>query len=127
MTADKETTSNINVTSNYQSGGITAHTVNLNPTYQRKLGNNARKELLQNTPRNKEIVIWATMGSEEAYKLASEIFQFMKGAGYTLFGDGPFPQIFVPALYGMRVRLNERTEIDVGLMDESEKASGRAA
>jgi hypothetical protein len=111
----------INITSNNQSGGITAHTVNVNSKYQRQLGDAHRKQFLLSVPRDKEVVIWATMGNEEAHNLASQIFEFLKESQYRLFGEGPLPQIFIQQFYGVRVVVADRTSIEVGLMSESEK------
>jgi hypothetical protein len=122
MTNDKKDHPyNVNVTSNYQSGGITAHTVIVNAKPQRQLGPEARTHILETVPTTKEVVVWTTMGHEESLKLATEIFNFMKEAGYRLFGGAPMPQMFIPQLFGLRIRQEkERTEIDVGLMDGSE-------
>lgn len=67
------------------------------------------------------------MGHEESLELATEIFHFMKEAGYRLFGEAPMPQMFFPQLFGLHIKLEDRTEILVGFMDGSktpEKPAG---
>jgi hypothetical protein len=126
MTTDKETPSNINITSNYQSGGITAHTVNVNPRFQRVLGDDIRKKILQNVPRQKLTVVWATHGDQESFRYANEIFQFLKASGFNLFGDGPHGNIFTQPLYGVTVTpRDDKTEIYIGMLSESEKPAGK--
>jgi hypothetical protein len=114
------------VTSNYQSGGITAGSVHINPKIQRVLGQSMRQKILQNVPRDKLVVIWATHGDEESYKYASEIFQFMKSEGYNLFGNGPSNQIFLmPAYDFTMVPGKDKTELIVGILSETAKAAMR--
>jgi hypothetical protein len=85
-----------------------------------------RSLLLHRIPLDKEVVVWTTSGHEECYRFASEICGFMTDAGYRVFGGAPMPQMFIPQLGGVRVRIGERAEIDVGLMTESENARGSA-
>jgi|GEM_PF-2142787 len=120
--SDKNPASNINVTSNYQSGGITAHTVNVSPRFQRALGDNIRQKLLQNVSRQKLTVVWATHGDAESYKYATEIFDFLKLKGFNLFGSTPVNNIFTEPVYGVTVtHQDEKTEIYVGILSDSEK------
>ena len=121
MGSDKTDRPTINITSNYQSGGITAHTVNLNAVPQRKLGPQASQQLLREVPIEKEVVVYSTVGHEESFNLACEIYSFMKVSGYRLFGGGPMPQIFFPQLLGMQILVDERAEISVGLMSENDR------
>ena len=125
MTNDKTEKPTINITSNYQSGGITAHTVNINPTYQRALGDIVRQKLLENIPKDKLAVVWFTSGNEESFRYASEIHQFMKEAGYNVFGNGPTLQIFLEPLYGLRVSVGGNADISVGIMSDAEKQAAR--
>ncbi|UZE51147.1 hypothetical protein ONR75_11320 [Rhodopseudomonas sp. P2A-2r] len=126
MTNDQTNRPTINVTSNYQTGGITAHTVHINSAPQRTMGAEHRNQLIREVPREKEVVIWATSGHEESHNFASEIFNFMKASGYSLYGEGPMPQMFIPQLLGVRIRVEKRAEIDVGLMSESDKRAATA-
>jgi hypothetical protein len=123
MTAEKPETQ-INITSNFQSGGITAHTVNVTPHFQRVLGDGIREKLLLNVPREKLAVVWATSGDEESYKYAVEIFDFMKAKGFNLFGSAPVNNIFTAPMYGVTVNpQDEKTEIYVGILSDSEKTN----
>jgi len=113
----------INVTSYHQSGGITAHTVNVNPRFQRALGDEIRQKLLQNVSRQKLAVVWATNGDDESYRYAAEIFNFLKSNGFNLFGTAPVNNIFTSPLYGVTVNphADDKTDIYVGILSDSEK------
>jgi hypothetical protein len=118
----KNTTIDQRVNSISQSGGITAHTVNVNPKYQRALGDSIREKLLKNVPRDKLVVVWATHGDQESFRYANEIFQFLKASGFNLFGDAPQGNIFTQPLYGVTVTpQDDKTEIYIGMLSESEK------
>jgi hypothetical protein len=120
--SDKNPAGDINITSNYQSGGITAHTVNVSPRFQRALGDSIRQKLLQNISRQKLAVVWASHGDEESYKYAAEIFDFLKLEGFNLFGSAPVNNIFIEPVYGVIVTpRDEKTEIYVGILSDSEK------
>jgi hypothetical protein len=99
---------NVYVTSYNQSGGITANTVNVNRPLQRKLGDDIKSKLIQNVPKDKQTIIWATHGSEESFIFASEMFEFMKKEGFNLFGTAPTNQIFLKPLYGVMVQPDEK-------------------
>jgi hypothetical protein len=119
---DEKPEGDINITSHNQSGGITAHTVNVNPRFQHALGNAIREKLLHNVPSQKLAVVWATHGDEESYRYAAEIFDFLKSKGFNLFGSAPVNNIFTSPLYGVTVTPHDdKTEIYVGILSESEK------
>jgi hypothetical protein len=111
---------NQNVTSTYQTGGITAHTVNFaNP--RRIMGSTLKKQILDKMPRDKQIVIWSVAGNEETHAFATEIFNFMKEKGFDLFGEAPFGNIFLTPPKGILLREEgERRELDVGFPDGAE-------
>src|SRR5947209_325888 len=111
---------NQNVTSTYQTGGITAHTVNFgNP--RRVMGPKLKKQILDEMPRDKQIVIWSVDGNEETHAFATEIFKFMREKGYDLFGEAPFANIFLTPPKGIVLREEGgRRELDVGFPDGTE-------
>jgi hypothetical protein len=79
---------NQNVSSTNQTGGITAHTVNVVKP-RRVMGDEMKKTILAQCPRDKMIVVWSVAGDEESHFFAQEIFRFMQASGFKLFGDGP--------------------------------------
>jgi hypothetical protein len=70
-----------------QSGGITAHTLNVGPT-PRRLSDPPTAELkaqiLRELPRDKPITVVAVMGDGEAIQFAQEIHSFMKTNGFNM-------------------------------------------
>jgi hypothetical protein len=112
-------TINQNVTSNYQTGGITAHTVNLGSPRQ-VMGPALKKQILDQMPRDKQIVIWSVAGNEETHTFATEIFNFMKENKFDLFGSGPAGNIFLTPPKGIvLVEEGDRRNLYVGFPDGS--------
>jgi hypothetical protein len=101
MAQDKPpATINQNVTSHNQSGGITAHTVNIGPQ-RRDLnspwGAPLKAQILDKIPRDKEIGIVAVMGDVECYELGMQLHTFLKANGYRLKeSDGISQGVFMP-------------------------------
>jgi hypothetical protein len=78
---------NVNVTSYFQSGGITAHTVNIGA--QPRHINEALKNNLENNLSNhkeKDIKIMSLMGDGEANVFAHEIREYLISKGYKVNG-----------------------------------------
>jgi hypothetical protein len=68
-----------------QSGGITAHTVNMRPPPRDFNGPRmarAKEQLLQSIPRDAKVAVQAAMGDAEAYALSMQVFEFLKAHGY---------------------------------------------
>lgn len=106
------------VTSYSQSGGITAHTVTINPKFQRVM-DNAMREGLLSLPREKLTVVYASFNDEEAFKFANEIFQFLKVSGFNLFGDAAQGNLFTQPVYGVTaIPYPDKTEILIGWKSE---------
>lgn len=80
MADDKENEIHI-VTSHHQSGGITAHTVNLGQG-QRKIDQALANQILTQLPKDKEIDVVAVMGDSEAFTFAIEINAFLRANGF---------------------------------------------
>ena len=72
---------NISITSNNQSGGITAHTVNIG-SMRRQLDAASAQKLLQTLPKNKTVKVVAVMGDQEAFAFATQILGHLKANGY---------------------------------------------
>ena len=78
MSDDKK----INVTSINQSGGITAHTVNVEPQ-PRQMTPELGKQLSQLVPLGSKVTVVAVMGDSEAFAFASAIKSWLQVNGYT--------------------------------------------
>lgn len=78
---NKNQTKNISITSNNQSGGITAHTVNIGTT-RRQLDAASAQQLLKALPKNKPVKVVAVMGDQEAFAYATQILAHLNANGY---------------------------------------------
>jgi hypothetical protein len=78
---NKNQNQNISITSNNQSGGITAHTVNIG-SVRRQLDAASAQQLLQALPKNKPVKVVAVMGDQEAFAFATQILGYLKANGY---------------------------------------------
>lgn len=78
---NKNQNQNISITSNNQSGGITAHTVNIG-SVRRQLDAASAQQLLQALPKNKPVKVIAVMGDQEAFAFATQILGHLKANGY---------------------------------------------
>lgn len=73
-------TTNINITSNNQSGGVTAHTVNFQRP-PRGVGPSDAQQLSR-IPRSAHITVESLLGDGEAHQFASEIAGWFRANGY---------------------------------------------
>lgn len=97
-----------------QSGGITAHTVNLG--LQPRVLLDADKQLmLAKIPRDKPIGVTAVLGDTEALALAGDIYAFLKTSGFNMEEDGVSQSIFTTPIKGVIVSLEpSKTRVIVG-------------
>jgi len=96
------------VTSYNQSGGITAHTVNMAPP-PRQLDEHGRAQLLQMIPRDRTVEV-AAENHPEPVQLAQQVWQFMAASGFKM-GAGLSYRMSFPATVGLHVDLNSNPEI----------------
>lgn len=82
MANEKE---NVFVTSHNQSGGITAHTVNVG-SQARHLNPDIASQLTQLVAKGKPVNVVAVMGDQEAFQFASEIKACLESQGYSVSG-----------------------------------------
>jgi hypothetical protein len=95
--------------------GNIGHTVNINPSIQRTMGEKLRDGLLQNVSRDKLVVVWAVQGDQESLRLAEEVFGFMSSNGYNMFGEGPCNNIYTKPLGAVWIQPHsDKTDIHVG-------------
>lgn len=97
--------STVNITSNYQSGGITAHTVNVGSPARHidNPGAATFRQTLLTLPINKPVIVSHAVGDSEAIHFAHEIRAFMAANGYSFaiegvpqaIGGGPYKGVVV--------------------------------
>lgn len=88
------------VISHNQSGGITAHTVNLGPQ-PRRMDQTLKSQILRDLPKTDPITVMAMWGDGESIQLASEIHAFLKANGFPLTEDGISQGVFTEPAKGL--------------------------
>jgi len=91
-----------NVTSYYQTGGITAGTLNVGPQ-PRVLRDEDKRLLLDKLPRDKPIEITALLGDGEAISLATDIYAFLKANGFKMADTGISQGVFTGPVNGVQI------------------------
>lgn len=90
-----------------QKGGITAGSVNVGPV-PRSLNNlqtaDLKKQIVNELPKDKPIVVMAVLGDSEAISFAAEIHQFLKANDFPLKEDGISQGVFTGPVKGLTVR-----------------------
>ena len=110
---DKDKPSVINVTSNYQSGGITAGVLNVG-VQRRRFTEKDAQQLTQAIPKGADVTVTATMSSDEALAFAYEIYNWMKVNGYPEV-QGPNSAMWTQPVFGKVIRqYGEKYEILIG-------------
>lgn len=92
----------VNVTSLFQSGGITANQVTIAPL-ARKIDDNNSLQLINNLPdKNEKINVTSVMGDSEAFQFANEVLDFLKAKGYKKV-DGVNQAMFTRPVVGQSI------------------------
>jgi len=78
---NKNQNQNISITTNNQTGGITAHTVNIGSA-RRLLDAASAQQLLQALPKDKPVRVVSVMGDQEAFAFATQILDHLMTHGY---------------------------------------------
>lgn len=104
--------SNDKVISYNQSGGITAHTVNVERP-QRHIDNNLRNQIRRELPKERPINLTCLLGDSETYQLASEILDFLLSEGFTVVEGGICQSIFSKPVQGLVVEHGEKETLFV--------------
>lgn len=73
---------NVFITSNHQSGGITAHTVNFGPA-ARQMNQQLGQQLQQHIPLTAKVTVTAVLGDAEAFGFANQVLEWLRTAGYS--------------------------------------------
>ena len=89
---------NININSFNQSGGITAHTVNISPQ-RRQLDQATKDQIIREIPKSASIQVTSVMGDGEAFNYATEILNFLKSNNY-LNVDGVNQGVYSQPVFG---------------------------
>jgi hypothetical protein len=93
-----------NITSYFQSGGITAHTVNVgvaNRTLSDPQMAGLKAQILRDVPKTKPVTVIALMGDTEAYRFAAEIHAYMQANGFRMTENGISQGVIVPPPIGL--------------------------
>src|ERR1043166_3771261 len=78
---------NQNVSSHNQSGGVTAHTVNIDRRIKRKMTDEMKSGLLRDLPNDKPVAVMGMNGNTESMTFANEIHSFLSTNGYRMTTD----------------------------------------
>ena len=107
MSNDDDDKTIINISSTLQSGGITAHTVNMaSPARHINASNAAQiKEVIEENEFEK-ITVTAALNDAEAFGLASEILELIKSLGYE--ADGVNQAVWMPPPVGQGVEMKDK-------------------
>lgn len=96
------------VTSYYQYGGITAHTVNVD-TRARALHADMEAALLRDLPNDRPVLVLGMNGNAESMAFAHEIYGFPKGHGYEMKGESPsWHMFFDPPVFDIKISPGNR-------------------
>lgn len=97
------------VTSYYQSGGITAHTVNVDTRAKRALQADMKAALLRDLPNDRPVLVLGMNGNAESTAFAQEIYGFLKGHGYEMKGEAPsWHMFFDPPVFDIKISPGNR-------------------
>ena len=101
-----------NVTSHDQSGGITAHTVNIDTKTQRRVTAELEASFLKDLPNDRPVRVFGMNGNSESMNFANEIYQVLESHGYTMLGECAHPaMIFSPPIGIVKIsEVNEGAE-----------------
>jgi hypothetical protein len=109
----------VNITSNNQTGGITAQNVNVTPKpLPRKLNNQQKLQLINYlNDKNEKIDLCSLMNDPEAFEFSYDIEKFLKENGYKNVNGGN-QGAFIPPFRGIQVeRKNSVVFIRIGLQN----------
>lgn len=103
----------VSVSSQNQSGGITAGTVNIyGQKPQRHLDQQGTGFLTQHVPKSAKVTVTAVMGDGEAFAYAQEITDWMRGNGWTNV-DGVNQAIFSGPVFGQGINPKPDGSFDI--------------
>ena len=97
-----------NVTSREQSGGITAHTVNLDTKPRRTLTPETKATLLRDLSNDRPVRVMGMNGDSESMSFANEIYDGLKANNYTMLNESAMShQFFNPPVFGFKISEGE--------------------
>ena len=92
------------VTSHNQSGGITAHTVNLDRRIKRTMTDDLKSGLLRDMPRDKPVQVMGMNGNTESMAFADEIHQLLRTHGFRMANDAAtWHMFFDPPIFNIKI------------------------
>lgn len=95
---------NQNVSSTGQTGGITAHTVNLGPrrrTMNSPEATDLKRQILTTLPRDRPIEVSSVMGDAECFEFAAQLSSFLRDNGFNVSSESQ--AIFNKPVRGLQV------------------------
>jgi hypothetical protein len=100
------------VTSHHQSGGITAHTVNIDTRIRRTLQAEMKANLLRDLPSDRPVVVFGMNGNTESMAFANEVYNFLKENVYQMKDRAAsWHMFFEPPVFNIKIsRGNGGTE-----------------
>ena len=102
---------NIFVTSHNQQGGVTAHTVNFGPT-ARSMNEQLGEQIKKNIPTSAKIKVTAVLGDGEAYGFANQVFEWLKGNGYSK-AEGVDQAVYSQPVMGQNINKKSENEFEL--------------
>jgi hypothetical protein len=99
------------ITSNNQSGGITAHTVNFGPT-ARSMDAQLGAQLKQHIPSPAKITITAILGDSEAFGFANQVLAWLRENGYSNV-TGVNQAVYSQPMIGNNLKKISESEYDI--------------
>lgn len=105
------------IISNNQSGGITAHTVNVGTVNMgpqpRMLNDQLAQQLLAAIPQGKLVTVVAVMGDQEAFQFATQVKNFLASREYNV--SGVDQAVYTQPIIGQHINLKgDGVEIVIG-------------
>jgi hypothetical protein len=106
----------VNVTSINQSGGVTAHTVNMGPPPPRQMHDELGAKLKQVVPANSKVAILSVMGDNEAFVYANSVknwmvrngYSYVDGVGQIALGEPRYGQAILQVADGFQLIIGSR-------------------
>jgi hypothetical protein len=92
------------VVSHNQSGGITAHTVNIDRRTKRTMTDEMKAGLLRDMPRDKPVQVMGMSGNTESMAFANEIHRFLQRNGFQMMNDSAtWHMFFDPPVFTVNI------------------------
>ena len=99
---------NQSVISHNQTGGITAHTVNVDRRIIRTMNDEMKSGLLRELTKDKPVAVMGMNGNTESMRFANEIHSFLQSNSYQMIADAAtWHMFFDPPVYNVKISPGE--------------------